>query len=100
MDLPQYQCHKRVRAAKIRSVEYEAMEGGVPDPRPAAGVLVFDGPPEAFELRWKFSGEWGMKHTPKVGGYLVIYDDGYASFSPAEAFDTGYTLIPTGTLAR
>lgn len=33
------------------------------------------------------------KHQPKVGGYFVIYTDGYRSFSPAEAFEDGYTLV-------
>jgi hypothetical protein len=33
------------------------------------------------------------KHNPQVGGYFVEYDDGYHSFSPAEAFEAGYTLI-------
>lgn len=33
------------------------------------------------------------KHKPEVGGYYVVYKDGYKSFSPAAAFDEGYTLI-------
>lgn len=39
------------------------------------------------------SREWMTKHNPVVGGYLVLYDDGYCSFSPAEAFESGYTRI-------
>lgn len=34
-----------------------------------------------------------QKHAPKVGGYLVFYADGYRSFSPAKAFEDGYTRI-------
>lgn len=26
-------------------------------------------------------------------GYYVVYDDGYASWSPSKAFEDGYTLI-------
>jgi hypothetical protein len=33
------------------------------------------------------------KHNPQVGGYLVIYADGYMSFSPAKAFEDGYVAI-------
>lgn len=31
------------------------------------------------------------KHKPQVGGYYVRYADGYESWSPAEAFEEGYT---------
>ena len=33
------------------------------------------------------------KHRPEPGGYYVVYDDGYKSYSPAKAFEDGYTLI-------
>ena len=33
------------------------------------------------------------KHKPKVGGYLVRYEDGYLSWTPAEPFESGYTLV-------
>ena len=36
--------------------------------------------------------DWFNKHAPQVGGYYVVYDDGYKSFSPAKAFEEGYTL--------
>ena len=34
------------------------------------------------------------KHKPQPGGYYVVYKDGYQSYSPAEEFEDGYTLIP------
>jgi hypothetical protein len=34
--------------------------------------------------------DWHAKHAPHVGGYFVQYEDGYTSFSPAEAFESGY----------
>lgn len=43
-----------------------------------------------FEVDWAFM----AKHKPEAGGYYVVYDDGYKSFSPAKAFEEGYTLIP------
>ncbi len=33
------------------------------------------------------------KHQPQVSGYFVVYEDGYKSFSPAAAFESGYTKI-------
>jgi hypothetical protein len=33
------------------------------------------------------------KHKPEVGGYYVVYKEGYKSFSPAGAFEEGYALI-------
>lgn len=31
---------------------------------------------------------------PNLGDYIVIYDDGYKSWSPAKAFEEGYTQVP------
>lgn len=39
-------------------------------------------------------GDWVSKHRPSPGGYLVIYEDGYQSYSPAEAFEAGYFPLP------
>jgi hypothetical protein len=34
------------------------------------------------------------KHNPlAIGGYIVVYSDGYKSFFPAQAFEEGYTRI-------
>jgi hypothetical protein len=38
------------------------------------------------------SPDYIRKHNPQPGGYFVVYDDGYQSFSPAEAFEEGYRL--------
>jgi len=70
-----YRCHKIVQAGKIREIGRE--------------TLLIEG---EESLRWVGIG-WMQKHEPVIGGYLVIYEDGYASFSPAEAFEKGYTLI-------
>lgn len=37
-------------------------------------------------------GEWWRKHRPEKGMIFVVYPDGYASVSPKEAFEQGYTL--------
>lgn len=87
MELPQYQCHKVVRAAKIMGV----MPGGT-----ALGVQGGDGKEVSVDV----TNDWLAKHSPEVGGYYVLYEDGYASYSPAQAFEEGYTKVPTeaGTL--
>jgi hypothetical protein len=36
-------------------------------------------------------------NTPSVGGYFVLYADGYRSWSPAAAFDAGYTRLEETT---
>ena len=73
-----YVCHKTVEAAKIESIK--------DDPRTPVlmleGGLVASVPPA-----------WITRHQPEVGGYLVRYEDGYLSFSPARAFENGYTLV-------
>ena len=33
------------------------------------------------------------RSAPSRGDYVVIYDDGYKSWSPAKAFEEGYTRI-------
>ena len=37
--------------------------------------------------------EYMHKHKPYVGGYYVVYADGYKSFSPADVFENGYTKL-------
>lgn len=73
--IPQYQSHKKVRALKIVGISLD-------------GELGFENHEPILMER-----EWLDKHNPAVGGYLVFYEDGYKSFSPALAFEKGYTLI-------
>lgn len=89
-DLPYWRCHKVVRAAKIEKIE----------PCPYLGVgwhdLFLDTP--GGTLVRTVQPTYIDRHKPKVGGYYVLYEDGYESFSPAEPFQNGYTRIeePTG----
>jgi hypothetical protein len=77
-ELPQYKSHKTVHALKIASIEWvtgtitPADEGYEPFRVPAAYI---------------------NKHDPQPGGYYVVYEDGYCSFSPSGAFEQGYTRI-------
>jgi len=78
VELPKYKCHKVVRAAKITAFR------GDGNPHP---VLVFG----EINATTTQPPQWHEKHQPHVGGYYVVYDDGYVSFSPAAAFESGYT---------
>jgi hypothetical protein len=81
--IPTYQCHKRVQALKIKLV--------VANPR--GYELHFDG--DRF-VPMQFDDAWEAKHKPLPGMYVVWYEDGYVSCSPAAAFEAGYTLVGAG----
>lgn len=75
VDLPKFKCHKIVRAAKIIAIDngtrLDLMPHGVVEAGPS----------------------WIREKKAEVGGYYVVYDDGYASYSPAKAFEEGYTVL-------
>ncbi len=79
-ELPRYRSHKTVWALKISHVLTEGQGGGA--------ILT---PEDNRYVPFKVSGEYMMKHKPEVGGFYVVYEDGYKSFSPAAAFESGYT---------
>lgn len=112
--LPQYQCHKKVCALKIKAIaplpeepEYasavckgatafnsscgrcERCHWRARNPVTSAMITPEEDGYEPFEV----SGEYLVKHKPTVGGYWVLYADGYQSFSPAQAFEEGYSRI-------
>lgn len=79
--IPQYQCHKKVWALKIESVRHNS-----------DGTATIH-PVDRDYARFDVPAEYREKHDPEAGGYYVVYDDGYKSFSPAAAFEAGYTRI-------
>lgn len=82
LEMPRYRCHKEVRALKIAHIG----EGEGDD---SSWLYPADVGYRAIEV----SPEYMAKHKPKAGGYYVVYNDGYKSFSPAEAFEEGYKPI-------
>ncbi len=81
MQLPTYTCHKQVWALKIEDVITERRMDG-------KNILTF------YDKKYKnieVSADYMKKHHPHPGGYYVVYKDGYSSFSPSEAFESGYT---------
>lgn len=80
MTIPEYQCHKKVRAFKIKKIRIDrGMTEIIPEDETLEPIQ-----PDRIYME---------KHKPEVGGYYVLYADGYASFSPAESFESGYTKL-------
>lgn len=80
-EMPRYKCHKEVWALKINEITHKPT--GIIEVTP-----IDDGYANILVPRW-----WFDKHEPKPGGYYVQYADGYKSYSPAKAFEEGYTRI-------
>ena len=78
-----YRSHKVVEAFKILDTR-EIREHGM------SMVLI------GVDDRVPVSLTYVTKHGPRVGGYYVRYSDGYESWSPAEAFEGGYTEVQEG----
>lgn len=76
-----YESHKIVRAARITAIR-TGDEGH---------TLVVDGGEASREI--KPGDAYFARHQPQVGGYFVRYEDGYESFSPAAAFEAGYSAL-------
>lgn len=84
VQMPKYRSHKDVWALKIKEVKA--------DQHPfVSATLVFE-ESDIYAPR-RVSAEYVEKHKPEAGGYFVVYKDGYESFSPAKAFEEGYTRI-------
>src|SRR5258708_7161230 len=77
-ELPRYQSHKKVWALKIKDV---------------TGCSIT--PADAGYAPFIVDHTMYARYTPVAGDYYVVYQDGYKSFSPAKAFEEGYTRIGT-----
>jgi hypothetical protein len=97
VEMPRYKCHKDVWALKIKDISDPTVPGNESD---GSRLLHFEEP--GYGAR-RVSREFVQKHMPRaidliqkhtyVGGYFVVYKDGYESFSPAQAFEEGYTRL-------
>ncbi len=74
-----YQCHKKVKAAKIKKITF------------APPVNLYRCDLEGCTQGRMLDQEYMDQHSPIEGGYYVQYADGYESYSPAKAFEEGYT---------
>lgn len=81
-DWPKYESHKIVRAALISDII------------DVAGRLAILVKPYGDHTVERFyPSEPAMAARAEVGGYAVIYEDGFKSVSPKAAFDAGYTKL-------
>jgi hypothetical protein len=83
-DLPKWRSHKIVQADKI-------------DHRRTSGTLVLESGAE-IDLLDMAHADLGKRLDAMMpmqlsGGYYVRYEDGYESWSPAKAFEEGYTRV-------
>jgi hypothetical protein len=79
-EMPRYKCHKEVHALKIAEMSHHG---------DTCTITPADTGYTPFDVGYDFI----AKHNPQVGGYYVVYKDGYKSFSPADAFEDGYTRV-------
>jgi hypothetical protein len=115
VEIPKYACHKEVWALKIKEVKRSTIpfdsfigptcRGDVLfgsacgtcekckwiESHASAHGLIFPEEPGIAPI--EVSRDYIIKHNPMAGGYYVVYQDGYKSYSPAEAFESGYTRI-------
>ena len=90
-EMPRYRCHKEVWALKIAEIVFDREVARIED-RETDGTAMIT-PVEKGFSPFKVDAEYVRKHHPQVGGYFVVYKDGYKSFSPAVAFEDGYSLV-------
>lgn len=80
-EMPRYKCSKEVWALQIARITHEG-----------DGTAVLHWTNQVYDPI-HVSATYMQKHQPTPGGYYVVYADGYKSFSPAFAFEAGYSLI-------
>lgn len=80
-EIPQYQCHKKVWALKIDSA--------APNTKTSVGGCYLHFKEEFAPIF--VTHEWLNKHNPRIGGYYVVFEDGYKSFIPSETFESIYS---------
>lgn len=100
-EMPRYKSHKTVWALKIAAIELKRptlaeletilnSETTDTSNEPVAAIIH---PADEGYAPFAVGESYMRKHKPEVGGYYVVYADGYKSFSPAQAFEEGYTPL-------
>lgn len=95
-EMPRYISQKLVWALKIASIDQAPADR---DRVNASGDWLLI-PAEPGYAPITVSHDWILKHRPQAGGYFVTYQDGYRSYSPAEAFEAGNTPIDAWGIQR
>ena len=91
-EMPKYLSHKEVWALKIAKIEPACGDRPAgPNEDTDGGVIIT--PEDEGYAPFRVDHDYVRKHSPQVGGYYVVYQDGYKSWSPEKAFEEGYTQI-------
>lgn len=95
IEMPRYKCHKEVHALKIERIRHGHSREG----ERKYNSCVFYPEDKAYEPI-EVKGDWCSDKVkldnpddPTDCGYIVIYADGYSSWSPSKAFEEGYTRL-------
>jgi len=91
--MPRYVCHKVVRALKIKSIELDIDKANKENRETDGSAVLNVG--DGF-APVKVGYYFVQKISEDRGddcGYYVVYEDGYKSWSPTEAFEKGYTRV-------
>lgn len=89
VEMPKYKCYKEVWALKIEKIILDNADK--PNEETDGSAMIT--PKENGYAPFKVDQVYMQKHEPEVGGYYVVYKDGYKSFSPAKAFEDGYVMM-------
>lgn len=92
VEMPRYKCHKEVWALKIAEVKLDS-DAARAENRETDGSATLVFVEASVYAPIKVDSDYVRKHNPQPGGYYVVYADGYKSFSPAKAFEDGYTRV-------
>jgi hypothetical protein len=80
-DIPKYVSHKEVWAAEIEKIDiYDRVTISFKDCKPLNYII------SEYD-------KMVIRYQPTEGDFLIIYPDGYQSFSPRKAFLDGYTKL-------
>ncbi|MGL4627598.1 MAG: crAss001_48 related protein [Plesiomonas shigelloides] len=80
-----YKSHKVVKAAEIVAVIGVCAAG--------ADLRIANPTNHEMEIPYFATPDMLARFIPQVGDYIVLYADGYVSFSPKSAFEDGYSII-------
>lgn len=83
VEMPKYQSHKQVHALHIAGVEIH--------PDGSATIAPKEGGYAPFTTRAGWANRFGG--TEEDLGVYVVYPDGFTSWSPTSAFESGYSKI-------
>ena len=90
-EMPKYKCHKVVHALEIETITFDS-DVARKEGRETTGKAVIMPADEGY-ASFEVSAEYVNKHRPLAGGYYVVYEGGYRSWSPKEAFEKGYSKV-------